>query len=348
MTPPDVVDAWVALSEQFGAKDKTAKDLSTKLRTRLRPSPSDAVPDTEESREQIVAGLAALKAPEGSDIDRPRKRLLEYFQSVTPAARLIETTRDRARTIADVTFVIATLPDYANSYTVGVLTTCWRHCQAAAGAAGYHLDRFYSAWVVRRKRGEQTPRVRQANDGQPGALLFTRVRTDDEQAREQWPIDAVVVLLVGETATAGLDKEALVAALRLAYLWSPSEPLRIVGPAFSGSAMPMRQALQDFAKSLVWKISDAAAFKVPVEIITPAATNTRNKPLLNGLNGGTFPLRVSFDSTVHTDPELLKPLEQRLLDMKLAINRDVAVLIEENTAWGTGLRCDRLCQWIIR
>ena len=95
----------------------------------------------------------------------------------------------------------------------------------------------------------------------------------------------------------------------------------------------MRQALQDFAKSLAWNISDAAAVKVPVEIITPAATNTRNKPLLYGLNGGTFPLRVSFDSTVHTDPELLKPLEQRLLDMKLAINRDVAVLIEENTSW---------------
>ena len=74
---------------------------------------------------------------------------------------------------------------------------------AAAGAAVYHLERFYlPGWSA--EKSEQTTRVLQANDGQRGAVLFTRVLTDVVMAREQWPIYAVVVVLVFDRATAVL------------------------------------------------------------------------------------------------------------------------------------------------
>ena len=99
--------------------------------------------------------------------------------------------------------------------------------------AGYTFDRFYLPdWP---RSGHEAHTHRES----PGAVVFRgRSLAGDGKLR--------VVLLVPETPTAGLNREALRNALTLVRTWDPhASEIRILGPKFSGSVDSLARVLRE-------------------------------------------------------------------------------------------------------
>jgi hypothetical protein len=153
--------------------------------------------------------------------------------------------------------------------------------EAAAGALGYLLERWRRPWAE--PRGEEVPKVdlTLTREGQvehvrgrapiaaepvsktgrvvgdPGALVFRRTPDTRKSGRtEAPPLDLLVVMLVADSPTQGVDRLALERALDLSEVlgalaldprraqMEDRPPLYLVGPCFSGSMPSLRDGLK--------------------------------------------------------------------------------------------------------
>ena len=140
--------------------------------------------------------------------------------------------------------MIATLPDYVDSQVRRYFDQELSGIAEAASALGYALDRFHlpewpmPATVLADDR-------RRRHEIEPGAIIFRSV----SGPQSRW----LVVLVALETPTAGLHTRAFRSALALNAEWrrqtetaqasEKPEPLRILGPAFSGTATSLKATL---------------------------------------------------------------------------------------------------------
>ncbi|MCY3016978.1 MAG: hypothetical protein NT171_20095 [Planctomycetota bacterium] len=116
--------------------------------------------------------------------------------------------------------------------------------QKALGAHNYALDRWSLPWEEKK-----------SVEGKPGLLVFRKSETD---GRAQ---NLILVYLVGEWITSGIDREAFHAALRHikrleanATDATPTKRLPILGPVFTGSVDSLGLALQHDAT--IWPKRD--------------------------------------------------------------------------------------------
>lgn len=149
----------------------------------------------------------------------------------------------------------------------------------------------------------------------------------------------LVLLLVPEKPTFGVDKPALAAALTCACSASTSRlPIRILGPTFSGSARSIGIVLDrwrpppDAAENY-----EKARSKGPVfRIVSGSATNRETKAALEKKGSATY------GATVHADDRLFKTLADYLRGLRQVrrtgsdSRHDVAILTEFTTSYGQG------------
>src|SRR3954452_90625 len=232
--------------------------------------------------------------------------------------------------------LIATLPDPTDSHLDWAFDSDFEAILRAYERAGYVLDRFWLPWTEKSDTmvawgdGASSRRVREVY---PGVVLFRRDSSDafvstiynsaGIQARAPGTPSLQLLYIVGEIPTRGVHKDALARALEdrdlVLRLAGPRDDLRIVGPAFSGSARSMAIVLDR------WRAAHPGEH---VQVITGSATGNDVRLLLE--NGG----QLRFGATVHTDDALMQTLVQRVLCPLDIPDDQVAVLRESGTAYG--------------
>ncbi|HEX3150593.1 MAG TPA: hypothetical protein VHR66_21125 [Gemmataceae bacterium] len=250
-------------------------------------------------------------------------------------------------------FLIATVPDpvdspYGNAFDYAVDAIQ----RAIEKKDGYVLDRCWLPWDVDRKAkpkpGDPPSNLRERH---PGVLLFRHGR---DKARNVKTPGLFVVFLVGETPMSGIHKQALYSAIKLmAEVGHPeNEPVRIVGPYFSGSQTSLQFVIGDW-----WKLGDSLYSShqehptYRFNIITGNATAVRKSEYFGfDANKETFPSwrqdGVTFGSTVIPTRTTLGALLHFMTRRDGSGSQEplpwgvdllpgkVAILTESNTAFG--------------
>ena len=362
VTPPDVVQSWEVLRPHLENRAaERARETVGRVGRMVYGAPAASADDVPLlGEEEALAILSGLELPGRGDLEGHRKRVLDHFKNTRAPAAYVRRVRDEVKKVANVKFLIVTVPDYVDSYSRWTADEAFSAIQAAAGTAGYALDRFLTpGWP--QARGADT-RARRVQEFEPGALIFkgspSRRPVDQpgppvavENATATEPLaqhlQLLVVLVVAETATRGLEKPAFAAASQLVMNWTPTGPveLKILGPHYSGTSQSLRLALEETFEEAGGRV---ASGDLRAQVVTGSATSTKNKELIEGFTvdedgrihesdfGTHTGGNVSFESAVHTDADMLKAVETRLDSMGIPRSQ-VALLIEENTAWGRAL-----------
>lgn len=245
--------------------------------------------------------------------------------------------RPRPMVCPELQVVVATMPDYVDSYGAWTFDRNLDGVQRAASAAGYVLDRFHLPdWDPEssRPKGER-------HRFEPGAILFRAWDRTREVRR------LLLVLMPVETATAGIQKLAFLSAATLAHELAATDPLLVLGPSFSGSSPSLRMAIQEALHGNLVGPSDGA-----ILVRSGSATNPSNKRLLErhyctSKEAGAVctTLLVDFQATTVSDNDTQNALTRFLgtIDRDWAIGRGVAILYEANTSFGQGFGTGSQC-----
>jgi hypothetical protein len=304
---------------------------------------------------------APLTTPSGDRLlaasrKAPYKILSDFFGFTDNEAYEPWTNQADARKDYEIEFVIATLPEPFASPLRSKFDSYLDAIQSAAETAGYVLDRFDLPWQDPEKGSSQGFALGQQLElrweedtkegnprnstrsflsiegnkkeqtrflSEPGILLFRHNR--DKKL--------LLVLVVGETPTWGVRKEALANALDwVSWLsnWWPDKPpkrfpevamgppqIRILGPSFSGSAKSIDLALD------AWLATHQPLPLPQVTIISGTATAVRDE----------FESKWRFAATTVSDSQRNDLIECYL--MHLGANR-IALLSESGTLRGLG------------
>jgi hypothetical protein len=172
--------------------------------------------------------------------------------------------------------------------------------------------------------------------GDPGLLVFRRARFAPDQTVRN--TDLLLVFLITETPTQGIDRLAFTRALELgdtlrglgdADLHS-TRHVNIVAPCFSGSMPSLRDALRDWLLNK----NDAKTGKYDIEIISGTASAFDKVEFLKSLRQGPFKNlnEVRFSSMTHRFEKILNVV----LDFlgRSVDDPDVAILSEIDTGFG--------------
>jgi hypothetical protein len=227
---------------------------------------------------------------------------------------------------------------------------------AAAQVYGYVLERWRLAWSEQRAHAgpdvpsEKKGQTQDAADaqaepasssppsrpGDPGLLVFRRAEL--ATAATVPTTDLLLVFLVTESPTQGVDRPALRRALELGEaLREPGQAaleatrrINLVAPSYSGSLASLRDALRDWLSS----IKDTKTGKYDIDILSGTASAFDQIQFLEAIKEGQVNKlgEVSFFSMTHRF--------QRTLNVILGFLRrsendaDVAILSEIDTGFG--------------
>ena len=253
-------------------------------------------------------------------------------------------------------FLIATVPDPIDSSYGHAFDQAVDAIQRGVEKKdGYVLDRAWLPWELDRKAkpGKDGQPAILLRETKPGILLFRHGRDRNRKIEEP---GLCVVFLVGETPTSGIHKQAFHHALRIMTdVGHPvTEPIRVLGPYFSGSQTSLQFVIGDW-----WKLNTYYAVTDPhplfrFNIITGNASAVRKTEFFGyEANKQTFPswqpYGVDFTSTViptrTTLSAMLHFLSRRdgsSTSEPIGSNVDlvpgkVAILTESNTGFGKAL-----------
>jgi hypothetical protein len=216
--------------------------------------------------------------------------------------------------------LIVTTADPVSSHLDWSYDSAIESLRRALEHSGYVIDRFWLPW---RQNGDTAMAKLGVADSfpaaqWPGVVLF----------RKRNPLEPRVVLayLVGEVPTSGVHSRALRVALderrRLLIADSTarwSDTLHIVGPTFSGSALSLRRAIEN------WR--DSTRDTSFAQLVTGSASDSTNLSTLKMD-------RASFGATVHTST-WLETAAESLIVQRLGIRRsELAFLHEGTTQYG--------------
>src|SRR5262249_14898684 len=134
---------------------------------------------------------------------------------------------------------------------------------------------------------------------------------------------------VPETATSGVPREVFSSALSFAdgFAESHDDPIRILGPSFSGAVPSIRLALDEaFAAGLC---------QTAVRFVSGSASSSKVKERMDRPGGRAAP-KVEFFTTSVTDTDLLSGLETFLGEMNPAWTHGRLALVREGNTGGAG------------
>ena len=267
-----------------------------------------------------------LAAPPRAAISRGEALLGEFFGSHWIDAGVL-------RNRYELKVLIATLPDPYDSHLDFAHDVNLEAIRRAFETAGFVIDRF---WLP---GAQDSLKVAQGGDSvdmarrevEPGVVLFRH--SDPAQARLR------MLLLVPELPTRGLYKAAMLEALRLrasclAFREPPllvdlNEPVRIIGPSFSGSSLSLQLVLR------AWRSSPEGQDQ-RVEIVSGTATSPGNLETLDRPEFG-----LSFSATINSDASLERMRDSILLGPLGLLRSQVALLRESSTQYGQALTGER-------
>lgn len=218
----------------------------------------------------------------------------------------------QAKGVRDVSIVIATIPDPDTVTYAHYATQAVESLRRAAEGAGYSPDRHWFPWFGEQEEGSRKhfgPR-----SDEPGSLLFRQLKEEGTEL--------LLVLLASETPTRGVHQPALRKALEYAiHLRRQMQSLRVVGPSYSGSAISLRQTIEE-------KLDSIPA----VSIITGTATNPRLPSLLS--TG-----KICFSTVIENDGEADERMRGFLAGYR-GMTGSIAVVTEAGTDYAAGLKPD--------
>jgi hypothetical protein len=251
-----------------------------------------------------------------------------------------------------VEFLIATVPDpidtpygFAFDQVVDAIQ------RSVEKKDGYVLDRAWLPWELDKFRmankSDSKPPLN-LRESRPGVLLFQHGRFTERQIDRK---GICVVFLVGETPLGGLHKRAFTRALQIMASagHSVTEPVRVVGPYFSGSQTSLQFVLGDW-----WKQASSLPVKYPLfhfDIITGNASALRKKDFfeLDPYTGGhpywqadkfqisstVIPTRLIITAMLRYLTERDSTQSNESIRTRLSsIPGKVALLTEANTSFG--------------
>jgi membrane-bound metal-dependent hydrolase YbcI (DUF457 family) len=240
-------------------------------------------------------------------------------------------------------FLIATVPDpidspfgFAFDQVVDALQ------RAVQQKNGYLLDRAWLPWEVDRQKppaGKEPTRLR---DTTPGVLLF---RHGKDAARGVARPGLCVVFLVGETPVGGIHKPAFTRCLSLIDRSgrAAGEPVRVVGPYFTGSQTSLQFVVDDWLRA-----SDAGSWlgltrPARFRVVVGNASGMRTKEFFRGKWGAdrveiaatVAPARVQLNAVLHylAARDAARATEPIGADSP-RLPGPVAILTESNTGFG--------------
>ena len=259
------------------------------------------------SRQQSAPKAEAL-GQSGSDL------LLEFFGP---------TGKPGAADTFELGILIATLPDPFDSHLDWSFDADLEAIRRAFETSDYVVDRFWLPGLRDSLPAGPGGRPVALREVRPGVMLFRGTQRDSQRLR--------ILYLVPELPTRGVYKDALWAALeeRRALLRGSSlplrpvtaDPIRIIGPTFSGTALSLRLVLRQ------WLAEHAGD---SIDLVTGSATSLGNL--------GTFSLPgIRFRATINADESLGRVLAELVLPCLGLLPSQVVLLQESSTQYGQGL-----------
>ncbi len=248
----------------------------------MQPKPAEhsIAKEGEKRREEAKASLRDAGPSEGPVPDGPTKPIWDFL-ALAPAKAETRTTRyavELSRNGAVVTeetagpeaaaklydwpaccdlegftfrFLIATVPDPFDSGFGYAFDQVVEAVQRAVEADDYVIDR---AWLPWRRAASGRPADPRLHERHPGLVLFRddNPPTKASQRGGRLQRRLLALLLVGETATAGINRFAFRNAVRVIHSCpghkEEGNRIRVLGPHFSGSAVSLGLALQETRK----------------------------------------------------------------------------------------------------
>lgn len=364
-----------ASPDSQGISPRGAADtLFQELQRRRPAAPQQQESPSLKSARRLDELLLSQTSPEAR-VHKLRDRLTnEFLQEESDNdlfTRLIEQAKTRD---ADVQFLIATIPDYVDSNSGWNADPAIGAIQAAMGRSDYLLDRFRLIDWTRNDPRSETPVLTDSrlHEKQPGALIFRCVDTDssldanwkcgrknsnlehssqkssgDNNRDERWKLSYRIVLLVLETPTSGIHSVALRNAADLVLRWHRERhdrdhdpELKIIGPYFSGSVLPLALALHDIVEDEAGKslpTSQRTLKPESIHVISGSANATDNDTTMQ-----QFAAHVDYHSTLRTTDDVNTTMAAALarLNNRWANGDGIALLVESNTAYGTSIVTD--------
>lgn len=244
--------------------------------------------------------------------------------------------------------LVATVPHPVDSH---FQITFDRYLDAMARAVetqGYVLDSYSMPWSnVPLEQGGQVSATERVS-GRYGCVLFRRYSTAvDGDGERKSPLDVndlLVLLLVGETPTAGIDRVAFSEAMNVAARLQKSQShsaasanggtplrLRLLAPAYSGTTPSLRMGLTRWWADCREDVAKEGTCHV--RVLSGGATADKNFERLN-FEESKSKLVVTFQATVIPDGFAFNEMLQYLnRDRGIPFHR-IAILKEGNTTYG--------------
>lgn len=251
-----------------------------------------------------------------------------------------------------VRFLITTVPDPIDSHLAQSFDRAVDAIQKGMQDSGYILDRFYLPW---RRDGEARWNISRLLPGAPDGFLSVNAKTIPPDLHRSMPgtllfrathrsgpgagEELVVVFLIGETPTSGVQRVAMTRTLdaiescptkKLPCVSScETSEIRIVGPYFSGSTDSLRHLLWAWNRTRKKKIA----------IVSGSATVDRNGKQLRSGRESKLVGDISFQATVVPDSALTGAFNEFLIEQLKVEPRDkVALFVEGGTSYGSGYK----------
>jgi hypothetical protein len=302
---------WPAIANALAALERAAAGPSSPTRANEDPL-------------AIVDSYLRPDADPTSVLHRLRAQIVDRAFEEAAASSGLHTLTQKLGTLWHVNFFVATIPDYVDSNSGWMADETLGAVQAAMSNVNLLLDRFRlidwsPADAGRAGRGAPDSRL---HERQPGALVFRRIESDNT-------ITLAVVLLVLETPTSGVHRAALHNAMTFVREWSSlanpagtNPTLKVISPVFSGSVLSLALELNKWEKPGT------------VQVVTGSAMADENARAMQA-----FAPAARYESTAPRTSDVMSILADSLgrLNSGWQIGRRVALLVEGNTAFGSGV-----------
>lgn len=259
----------------------------------------------------------------------------EFFGiPLSPAA---ESWPDSAAKIADgaerqayrLEFLVALVPDPVDSHLSNRFDEALDALQRGIAQSGYLFDRASLPW-----EGEASKNRRYRSI--PGALLFRKVDMTGQRR-------LLAVFLVGESPKGGIQKQAFYTALDFMAGLQPEtgmgDPLRILGPSFSGSAESLQIALREW-------LARSGRSGLGIDMVTGSATARGLEGFFGKLESAG--IKLTFTRTV-ADDDTLQVKAYELLERRLGWDLDeIALITEFDTKYGESFQSSRFPPMVVQ
>jgi hypothetical protein len=239
--------------------------------------------------------------------------------------------------------LVATAADACDSFSGSAFDPTVESIRRALEVPSYLLDRFYLPdWNPAASMSQTGSRCSgRLHERQPAVVLFRRDKPPDPAWVD--PPSLLLLLIVPETPTTGIQPRAFVSAVRFITRWdrtaAPANPtkrasantfpegypsIRIIGPSFSGSAPSLART--------IGALPPGFASEYAFRIVAGGATSPLNARILSLPKGpGHGP--VTFQAATLDDDTFAEAMN-RFLESRGVQPHQAALVVESNTGYG--------------